>query len=389
MSFSRIKQRTDTYANWENQNNNTPGGLKIMQGEICVVLADSASAAAGLSNIIADTVTPLVERLANTGEVLGTKVGQGFAVRWDEIPLNFHLPNINFPNGGGRILGTRSNGASHVYNHPGKALKAVFAPVYSAPEVGLRILTGAGTDLNNALLEVGQPLEGVHLAVYPYLRTYRIKVGRAFETTFNPAVQIGLDETAIDPNTIGNFSRLITAAPALFAVTPQNATYDGGQGYYTRRFYSDVLDDRPAVEGGNVRAGSGEVRVSSAYPMFFGKSNLDLPASEVERGIFLQEHCTSMIRPRSNYDAGKVAYRNGERAHLAYPEAWGPLSVIRDVLGVDTMAASFNAPVRALISKNDRYTNIPYLVYRLKTPATTLTSCFPSFSNCFSAFYSN
>lgn len=358
--FNRFQPRTDTYANWETVNNNTPGGLRILQGEICVIIADPASAAAGLSNILADTTQPKNLRLANTGEVLGFKMGEGAAQRWDEMPIMFHLPNINFGNGSGRILGTRQNGATHVYNHPGKALRAIFAPVYSAPDLGVS-LTSNGNSINGALFEVGQSIPGAAVNVQPYLHSYRIKLGQAYEVT-SGRTQLGLDETAGDPNTIAAFSRALAG----FSLTPGTAQYDGGSGTFRRNFLAAVTDTRPSNEGGEVRTESGVLEVRAAYPAFFGKSAATMPTDPAQLGAFIQANGTPMLRYRGRYDAGKVAYRNGERPLFFYPAAWGSLSQILDELGLNQLGyggAAFNAPVNAVLSKAGQYDNVPYLGY--------------------------
>jgi hypothetical protein len=241
-AFTRITQRSATYSEWEAQNKNTPGGLKLAVGEVCVIIADQASAAAGLSNTVAQP-GPLKDRLANTGEVLGTKVGNGANLRWDEIPTNYHIPTVNFPNGGGRVLGTRHNGASHVYDHPGKMFKALFAPVYAAPEVILSI-TSAGNNINGALLEVGQALPTVLVNARPSLRSYPIRRGRIYEEN-SRRTQIGPDETAISPNSIIAFSRESVA----FKIVPATGTRRN-DGVFVRRFFADVTDKRPSKEGG-------------------------------------------------------------------------------------------------------------------------------------------
>ncbi len=358
---TRIKLRTDTYANWDAANANAPGGLKILQGEVCVILADAASAAAGLSNAVVDLVTPLIDRLPNTGEVLGTKIGQGFAVRWDLIPTNFHIPRINYPNGTGRVLGTRNNGQSHVYDHPGKMFRAIFQPVYSGPDVAARLSDGNNTDLNGALLEVGQLIAGVNVTISSTPHSYRIKQGDAYESTTGQ-VQLGLDETAAAPLSIGTFQRAL----APFSLVPGNSGYDGGSGTYRRSFYGTVLDERPGAEGGNNLVGSGGVNTYATYPTFFGKSNQPLPTDPAAVGAFLQANATPLIRTRQNYSAGKLAYRNGERPLFGYPAAWGPLSQILDELGLNQLGysgAAFGNPLPGLVSKAGQYQNVPYLFY--------------------------
>lgn len=368
MSFTRLKQRTDTYANWEAQNNNTPGGLKILQGEICVIIADADSASAGLSNAQVITGIPLKERLPNTGEVLGTKIGQGFATRWDEIPTNFHIPQVNFANGTGRVLGTRNNGGTHVYKHPGEMFRAIFGPVYSPPRVSATLYDAANSNLNGALLEMGQEVTGVRVGVNPQAASFPIKLGRAFEST-SGRVQLvtpQADETALPPATIGQFNRLVVPGP--FRIDPANSNYNTGNGLYRRSFFAEVTDNRPGVDGGNYTTGSNGLDAYAAYPTFFGKSAAPLPVGEAAIGAFLQANFSPMIRARSGYDAGNVAYVNGERSHFAYPAAYGPLAKVLNALGGDTMAVSFNAPVTALLTKVGRYANIPYLVYRSKDP---------------------
>ena len=365
MSFTRIKQRTDTYANYEAINNNTPGGLKILQGEVCVVIADAASAAAGLSNPEADLIRPLRERLANTGEVLGMKIGSGFENRWDELPYHFAIPNINYANGTGRVLGTQSNGATHVYNHPAKMMKAIFGPVYSAPQLGISLLDGGNNNLNGALLEVGQVVSGAKVSVNPIVQSYRIKLGQIFENTGN-RVQVGLDETAAAPNSITTFNRVITPTP--FSITPALGAYNGGNGLYSRSFSAEVLDERPGVEGGNNRVGAGGLNAYAAYPTFFGKTTADTPTSESARGEFLKANCSKLLRARSQYATGVLNYVGGECAVFAYPAAYGPLTAVLNSLNSDTLAASFDAPIRALLSNGTLYQNVPYLVYRSKAP---------------------
>jgi hypothetical protein len=358
--FNRFRPRIDTYTNWETINNNTPGGLKIMQGEICVIIADAGSAAAGLSNIIADMSTPLTERLANTGEVMGMKYGNGYILRWDEIPTNYHIPNINFANGSGRVLGTRNNGATHVYNHPGKMFKAIFKPVYTMP--GLNVsLTSSGNNINGALYEVGQSVSEVNVNVQPLLQSYRIKLGRAFEIT-RGRVQLGADETATDPNTIGSFSRPV----ANFLINPTTGVYDAGSGTYGRQFIAEVTDAQPSAEGGETTTGSGTLYARATYPTFFGKSTQAPPSDPAQLGTWLQANTTAMIRGRDNYPIGNVAYSGGEHAIYAHPAAWGPLARINNINTLNELetGGSFSSgPVNATITKTAFYNDIPYLVY--------------------------
>jgi hypothetical protein len=359
--FTRIAHRTATYAEWVAQNNNTPGGLKLMQGEICVIIADQASAAAGLSNPVAQP-GPLAERFANTGEVLGTKIGNGANLRWDETPTNYHIPKINYGNGGGRVLGTRENGATHVYDHPGKMFQAIFAPVYSRPEVAVNILSNSA-GINGAVYEVGQDIANVQVFVAPSIRSYPIKRGRAYEE--NPSngarTQLGADETANSPNTIGSFSRSVPA----FEIVPGNSTRRG-DGYFVRRFFADVTDTRPSNEGGEVTAESGRLEVYAAFPTFFGKTTQPLPAGEAARGTFLQANCTPTIIGRQNFNSGSQIYTNGERPVFAYPASYGPLRDILDVTGSSQLGytgAAFRGGVLGKITKAGFYTEEPMLIY--------------------------
>jgi len=359
-SNKRIKQRTSPYAIWESVNQNTPGGLKIMQGEICVVLADAASAAAGLSNIVADLTRPKPERLANAGEVLGIKIGEGSMSRWDEIPLNFHMPTVRFLNGTGRILGTQLNGASYDFKHPGLALRAVFAGVYSPPGVNVRLYSG-DRDLNGQIAEIGQVLDDVRVQVNSGLGTYRIKEGRALENT-GVVRLLGQAEMANDPNSIASFSRAVDNMLLL----PANSRYDAGNGLFSRVFTADVTDARPSNEGGANTVTAGQVATYATYPTFFGKTAAAIPAGGADLGAFLQATCTPLLRGRGRYDAGKVAYRGGERPLLAYPAMFGPLSQILDELGLNQLGysgAAF-APARtATLSKQGSYANVEYLAY--------------------------
>ena len=360
--FTRIALRTATYADWEAQNNNTPGGLKLMEGEVCIILADQASAAAGLSNTIAQPGPQKDRMMANTGEVIGNKVGSGAGVRWDELPINFPFSGINFPSGGGRVLGTRDNGASHVYNHPGKAWNAVFGPVYSAPVVGAAI-TSNGGNINGAVFEVGQDLPAVAVIGYPSIRSYPIKRGRIFEE--NPATgartQLGVDETAISPNTIGNFSRQVPA----FELTKTNS-FRNGNGIFERRFFADVTDTRPSNEGGEVTSESGRLAAYAAFPTFFGQTNEPMPADPAARGAFLQRICSQRIVGRENYAPGSVIFQPGFRPLFAFPASYGPLRDILDVTNNSQLGytgAAFNQPIQGLVSKANHYDNEPYLIY--------------------------
>ena len=375
MSFTRIKQRTDTYANWVAQNNNTPGGLKILQGEVLVIIADSASADANLSNVTTDLVTPRYQRLANTGEILGTKVGEGFTTRWDLIPISFPFVEVNYANGTGRVLGTRNNGGTHVYRTPLSIQQAIFGPVYTPPGISSALRDGSNNDLNNAKIEVGQVIAGVRMDVSRSVGTYPVIIGQVFETTSGASL-VGPNETSQPPASIGSFSRKIdydypTAVQRDFKLNALNASYSGGQsgsGLFQRSFYASVYDSRPSALGGNNIVSTDTKRIYATYPTFFGKSAAALPGDPNQMGAFLQANCSSMLLGRASYPAGLVNYANLERSHFAYPADFGPLRRINNELGSDTMAASFNPPVTALVSKPGQYTNVPYLVYRSKDP---------------------
>lgn len=361
-NFTRIASRTATYAEWELENNNTPGGLKLMEGETAVIKADQASAAMGLSNTTAQPGDQKDRMLANTGEIIGNKIGSGAGVRWDQLPINFPFTGINYPSGGGRVLGTQNNGATHVYNHPGKALQAIFAPVYSPPAVGVAI-TGSGNNINGVLFEVGQDIAAVNVNVYPTFRSYPIKRGRAYEE--NPATgartQLDVEETAISPATIGNFSRIVLG----FEVVPGNS-YRHGDGRFERRFFADVTDTRPSNEGGEVSVESGRVSVLAAFPTFFGQTNEAMPVTQAARGNFLQRLASQRIVGRENYAPGSVIFQPGFRPLFAYPASYGPLRDILDVTNNSQLGyqgAAFNQGIPALVSKAGHYASEPYLIY--------------------------
>lgn len=348
--------RTATYTAWETLHNTTPGGLRIAKGVVCAIIADAGSAAVSLSNAQADTA-PRGRRLPNAGEILGFKLGEGDAVQWPQLAIYYPFPEVYYPAGTGRVLGTQTNGATHVYTHPVQVMKAIFGPVYSPPALNVS-LTSSGTNINGGLYEVGQVLPAVSVNVQPVRNTHRIRLGQAFEVTGN-RVQLGADETAASPNSLGNFSRPVAG----FSITPATGQYDAGSGQYRRQFLAAVTDTRPAAEGGEYRAESGVLTARATYPIFFGKSTATLPTDPAALGAWLQANLTPQLLGRQNYAPGVVQYRNGERPVFAYPAAWGPLSRIDDAVGGNQLGVSFNMAVGATLGKTGQYATVPYLVY--------------------------
>jgi hypothetical protein len=386
LAYNRLIPRIDTYTNWDTANTlqmslNKPG-LYLAMGEMAVVLADTASANAGLSLPATATPSelakPAYKRKAKAGEVLMIKIGMGLLATWSNLPVIFPNREIHIDGGKGRFLGTRVN-QSDPYNflNINDAVYKILEGVYTPPSAGLVMNSTGGA--HATLLEVGAAIQGVDLTLTPYPQTYQVWTGQIYETTNGITQNFGAAESQVrggtNPVNISAFTRtnLQYSGSNDFIVLPTDQIESG---VIKRKFIGKVTDDRPSPDGNNTVSSNG-VEVSAAYPEFTGVVNITAAALEAMTptalGSYIQQNLQARIAQPGSYGGPSQPYsvNAGDVIIYAIPNVTRYMSSVIDH-NVSTSENQFAAgkeydntkALQATISKAGFYTNVAYTVVR-------------------------
>lgn len=248
---------------------------------------------------------------------------------------------INISASVGRDFDNVNNNISHVYTRSADAWQAVFK-TYKPPTATLSFQTvvETGTAINvtpTNYLEVGDTALDVTFQASYGSGTERVRLGQIYETTAGTAfdattvskTQIGIDESASDPNNISAFTRQLTNVSHLKGV------YNSSTGAYRRSFRSEITDARPSPYT-NYTALSGVKYLNWVYPMYAGLVDDDLQdlfdnnlaslksviraTGKLTGGAGLQQKSTVSLN---------VTTTTPKRAFICYPQIYGALSEIR------------------------------------------------------------
>jgi hypothetical protein len=355
MSYTRLIPREDTYANWEQTNQDlAPNGLRLALGEMAAVIADPTSGALGLSNAAAQPGNPGT-RLPNNGEIIFFKIGLGPNYRWDQLPVMWPMRQISVNNG--RKLGTTQAGKDWRFVDPNMALLEVFKAPYVAPGASLQINPPSFT------FEVGQPIP-LQIVASVVTNTFRVSRARLVRKTTGAGgagTLVGQERIATGAGTVDSFTEAINN----FVIQPTD--FYAGRNIYSNHFELTVVDDRPTADGGPNEVKS-LFQVSALLPEFFGKSAINLRADPTKVAQVLAS-CTRMVRQKSTFQPGTIAYQGGEFCYYLLPKVGGALSNITDIAGIGQLDANGAFPPADVFEVNVDINGhqTPYLVYQSKS----------------------
>lgn len=373
-NFNRIIPRKDTYGNWNIAATGvTP--LYLAEGEMAIVLADSASAVLGLSNPSnAPQAGPPTQRKPNFGEFLYIKIGLGTLVPWQGLPVLFPDRKVNIPDG--RTLGTRNNGANHVYANSVDAIFEILKPIYTAPEGSMGLTTGGtlspsgfiqGASAPNSLYEVGETVVDVYANVLPVAHSFSIVNGQVYEVTLSN-VAIGSPQIGTASATIAQFSRLISNK---YTTSEANSLRDNSQGLFYREFNATLTDTGPNPQGVASVFTTNTPFISAVYPEYIGTSTIDITGlTPAQRGAFVTGNLQRLLKGRSPINGGakySIVYGSTpEWFYYAIPATFFTGMTMLDALNANQYNESGAYPPSflrdALVTVNGRYSGVAYKI---------------------------